>query len=166
MHAWCTLGEGLVFPVEPCILGARNWVIRVSLGTRILGHDGRLWMPLPGQIFEFGNPCIRLFVRIVNDRRLLVPLRVNGFVPEVERTVRQRTVAKIEKFVDATGVDHRFIRDDPMNLLIVSVEHELDVRVVQHALEHPRVTVERHRLIRVSEVAVVAVRADRHARDH
>ena len=34
----------------------------------------------------------------------------------------------------------------------------------EHALEHPRVAVQRHRLVGVGEVAVVAVGAHRHAR--
>jgi hypothetical protein len=146
--------------------GAWDWVVGVPFGTRILGHDGRLGVPLPGQILEFGDPRIRVLVRIVNNRRLLVPLGVDDFVPEVERTVRQLTVAEIEKFVDATGLDHLPIWDDTLNLPIVSVEHELDVRMVQHPLEHSRITMERHRLIRVSKVAVVAVRADWHTRDN
>ena len=36
--------------------------------------------------------------------------------------------------------------------------------MVEHPLEHPRVAVQRHRLVRVGEVAVVAVGAHRHAR--
>src|SRR5918993_4889253 len=83
----------------------------------------------------------------------------------MERTVRQFSIAEIEKLVNGTRVDHLPIRNDTPYLPVVRIEHDLDMRMVQHPLEHPCITMEGHRLVGVSKIAVIAVRADWHARD-
>ncbi len=52
------------------------------------------------------------------------------------------------------------------DVAIVRVEHDLDVRMREQALEHPRVAVQGHRLVGVRKIAVVAVGARGHARGH
>ena len=52
----------------------------------------------------------------------------------------------------------------PCDLAVVGVQQNLDVRVRQHALEHAGVAVQRHGLVSVGEIPVVAVGAHRHAR--
>jgi hypothetical protein len=122
MHTWGALGEGLIFSIEQGILGARNRVIGVSLSTRILIYDSRLGVPLPSQILEFSNPCIRVLVRIIDDWRFLVPFCVDNFVPEAERTVGQLPVTKIEEVINTTSVDHLPIRDNALDFPIISVK--------------------------------------------
>ena len=85
---------------------------------------------------------------------------------ELERAIRQLAEAVVEELVDRPGEDHLAMRDHVAHFAVVGVEQDLDVRMRQHALEHPRVAVQRHRLVGVGEVAIVAVGAHRHARGH
>jgi hypothetical protein len=57
-------------------------------------------------------------------------------------------------------------RDQVDDLAIVGIEHDLDVGMAQHRLEHPRVAVLGHGLIGVGEVAVVAVGSSGNPRRH
>ena len=58
------------------------------------------------------------------------------------------------------------MRDNLHDFPVIDAQHDLDVRMAQHLLEHPGQAMLRHRLVRVGEVPVVAIRADRHARRH
>ena len=56
--------------------------------------------------------------------------------------------------------------DDVPDVVVLGLRHHVDVRMVEHGLEHARVAVPRHDLELVAEVAVVAVRAGRNAGRH
>ena len=160
------IGERLVTLVKLPVLGARHRVVRVAFRARELVDDRRLRMLLAGQVLELGHARVGVLVRVVDDRRLLVHRRVVGLEAELERAVRQLPVPIPEELVDGAGVDHLREWHEVLDLAVVRLEHHLDVRLVKDALEHPRVPVQRHRLVRVREVAVVAVRARRHARGY
>jgi len=49
---------------------------------------------------------------------------------------------------------------------MICVQHHLDIRVREHLLEHPRVAVERHHLVCIGEIAVVAIHPGGNARRH
>jgi hypothetical protein len=59
--------------------------------------------------------------------------------------------------------DHLAIGDHADDLTVVSIEHDFDVRVREHAREHPRETMAGHRLVGVGEIPVVPVGADGNA---
>ncbi len=92
------------------------------------------------------------------------PFDVVRFEPKLERAVGQLAEAEVEEFVDRASVNELPIGDRIAHLALVAVEQYLDVRMGEQPLEHARVAVQRHRLVTVGEVAVVAVRARGHAR--
>src|SRR5687767_15694790 len=72
------------------------------------------------------------------------------------------TVIKVGIY--GSRVDHLLERNVFLDLAIVAVQHDLDVRVIEDVLEHAREPVERHRLIQIGKVAIVAIGTCRHAR--
>ena len=84
---------------------------------------------------------------------------------ELQAPVGQLAEPEVEIFVDRAGVDDVVgdLERTILELAKVDARADVDQRVVDHALEHLGVAVERHGLERVGEIAVVGVRARRNA---
>src|SRR5581483_7885116 len=52
----------------------------------------------------------------------------------------------------------------PAYFPVISVEQDLDIRMIEHVLEHAGEAVQRHRLVSVGKVPVVAIHTHRDAR--
>ena len=87
-------------------------------------------------------------------------------IPELQRTILERTESIIEELVDRSRENHFAILNGVANRLEISRKHGADVRMIEHALEHHRVSVDRHPLKLVSEVAIVGIGPHRHTRNH
>jgi hypothetical protein len=98
-------------------------------------------MLLTRQILELGDASVGMFVRVVDHGAGLKPLAVVRLELEVYGTIRQLPEPIVEEPVDGARVDElleaHFIHD----VLIVGVQEDTNVGVVQHPLEHARVTV-------------------------
>jgi hypothetical protein len=101
---------------------------------------------------------------VSDDRTGLRHFDVPRLEPEIERTIRQLPQAVMKVLVDRPGEDHLTVRNRTLHVTVVRVQQDLDVWMREHALEHPRVAVERHHLIGVGEVPIVAIGAHRNAR--
>ncbi len=154
----------LVLIVDRGVLGSRHRIVRIAIILRILVDDAGLRVLLPGQVLELGHTRVGILVGVVDHRRRLIHLRAVRLVDEAQRAIGQLAEAIVEEGVDRPGVDHLTVGDDVEDLPVVGVEHDLDVRMIEHALEHAGVAMQRHRLVRVGKVAIVAVGAHRHAR--
>src|SRR6476620_4533825 len=85
---------------------------------------------------------------------------------ELQAAIGKLAEAKIEIFVDRSCVDQMIgylVRLIP-ELLKIDAKPFLDQRMIEHLLEHLRVTLQRHRLERIAEIAIVRVRPCRNAR--
>jgi len=91
---------------------------------------------------------------------------VQGFVLELQRTVRQLAELEVKILIDRAGKNHFLEGNEIDYLMVIGVEHHLNVGMVEHLLEHSGVAVQGHCLVGIGEVPVVAVGAGRHARGH
>ena len=96
----------------------------------------------------------------------LVELGIMRLELHPQAAIRQRTVDGLEVLVHRTRKDQPVVRDLTLNHAEIRLQHDSDIAVRQHLLEHRRIAVERHRLIRVLEVPVVAADVHRDACGH
>ena len=122
-------------------------------------------MLLTGDVFDLRDPGEGVVVGIVDDRDRLMTRGLEGFELELERPVRQLAETEVEVLVDGTGEHDTVIGDRALDLAVVGVQQDLDVRMGEHALEHPGEAVRRHHLIGVGEIAIVAIGPDRDSCD-
>ena len=116
--------------VERGVLRPRHRVVRIALRPRILVDDARLRVLLPGQVLELRDAGVGVLVRIVDDRRRLEHWPVERLELEFERAVRQLAEAVVEVLVDrARCRSSRRYGIIVLDLAVVGVEHDLDVRV-------------------------------------
>src|SRR4051794_25197812 len=87
-------------------------------------------------------------------------------VPKAERAVGQPPVAIREELIDGPCIYQTVEVELARDLPVIGVEHDLDVRMVKHVLEHSSVAMHRHVLEIVSEVAVIRVDASGDAGGH
>ncbi len=113
--------------------------------------------PSAGEVLVFGDAGVILRHRIIHHRNRLELLDIDGAVIETQRTVGQLAIAPVEELVDRTREDQPVVRNLILDLAVVGLQHDLDLGMLDHLLEHPGIAVQRHRLERVAEVAVVAV---------
>src|SRR5207249_3929988 len=86
-----------ILGIKIAVFFARNWVVGIALGARILVNDARFVMFLPCEVFKFGNPRIGLLIRIIDHRRLLKLTLMMRFMFEFERAVRKFAIPVVEK---------------------------------------------------------------------
>lgn len=88
-------------------------------------------------MLEFGDPRVLVLIGIIDDRSRLKHRPIVGLVPKFERPVGQLAEPMVEEFVDRPGVDHLGVGHESGDLAVIGVEHDVDVGVFEHALEHP-----------------------------
>src|SRR5690554_1039605 len=159
VHVFQLVRQLLVPLVKLAVLRPRDGIVRVALGGRVLVHGRGGVMALARELLELRDPGVLVVVRVVDGAHGLGFLYLQGLEPELERAVGEPPEGVIEVRVDRPGVYEPAVLDLVSDLLEVGAEHDLDVRVRHHALEHPGVAVLRHGLELVGEVAVVAVGA-------
>src|SRR5204863_7379961 len=93
-------------------------------------------MLLARQMLVLGHAGIFVGLRIVDYPDGLAPPPVQGDMLERERTVGELSVPVAKKFVDGPGKDHASVPARPLDVAILGVEHDLDIRVIEDALEH------------------------------
>ena len=163
----------------------RDLLLRIVVGVAVLLHDGGLVAYLAGEVLELGDARVILGHREVHRSARQHVLDVVRLVHEIEAAVRQSAETRQEQLVERPGVDdgplERRALDEnggQRRVLVVALElqfeHVLgfgfqahhDALVVEHALEQRGVALERHALVGVLEVAVVARQEHGHARRH
>ena len=90
----------------------------------------------------------------------------NGRELKPQASVGQRTVHMIEELVDRAGEYDPVERLGCRDFGEFGAHANIDQRVVEHALEEPRIAVCGHLLERVLKIAVVARQMHRHSRRH
>jgi hypothetical protein len=55
---------------------------------------------LAAEVFELGDARVQVVVRVVDDRRFLIPLDIVRFVLELQRTIGQLAETVIEELID------------------------------------------------------------------
>lgn len=157
-------GKGFVALVESFVFRARDGVVRIALSLGILTDNGGAGVALAGEMLKFRDAGVGVVIGIVDDGDWLV-LGEGGqvLVFETQGAVGKRAKAVAEIGIDGTGVDDGFGIDPVANGEEIGAEFEADIGVVEHPLEHGSVTVLRHDLELVAEVAVIAAGADRDA---
>lgn len=123
-------------------------------------------MLLPREIFEFRHASVELLVRVIHDGRRLKSGHVVCFVFEFKRSIRQFSVTIIKIRINWACIDHFREGNIFFYFAIIAVQHDLDVRMIKHVLEHARKTVQRHSLVRIGKVTIVTVRARRDSRSY
>src|SRR4051794_29441585 len=99
--------ESLVARVEPGIFGTWDGVVRLAFSARELAHDRGPLRPLPGQVLELGRSRVRhSLVGFIHRADCLNLFAVDRLELELERAIRERSVAVVEERVDGTRVDH------------------------------------------------------------
>src|SRR5436190_19255424 len=95
----------LILPVKFRIFPARDRVLRITCGARVLVHDARFLMFLSCQMLELGDACKGILIWIINHRYRLMLREVQGFMFKLQTTVGQWAKAELKKFVDRSAVD-------------------------------------------------------------
>src|SRR5690606_22015867 len=75
-------------------------------------------------------------------------------------------VAIIEKVIDGSGVDDSVTGYYLLNLLIIGIQHDLNIGMGKHLIEHFGVPMQRHCLESICKVPIVLVGSDRDSRNH
>jgi hypothetical protein len=83
---------------------------------------------LPGQVLEFRDAGVKVIVRVVDDGDRLIAILVDGLEHEIERALRELAISIIEVLVHWSGIDRFVVRYGFLNLAVVGVEQNLDVR--------------------------------------
>src|SRR5687767_10811630 len=123
-------------------------------------------MLLASEIFEFCDARVWMFIGIVDHGSTLKALDGKRLMFELERAVRQFAVLVIEVFVYGAGVDDASKREAGGNISIVTVQENFDAVVIDHVSEHSGVSMTRHCLVRVREIAIVGIYSDRKPGSH
>src|SRR5690349_9350003 len=166
MHVRCRIRQLLVTCIQLSVLFPRHRIVFIALRLRKLVNNARLRVLLPGEILELRHPSVELLVRIVDDRRGLINRYVVRFVLEFKRSVRQFSVTIIEIRINGTSIDHLAEGNIFLDFPVIAIQHDLDIGVIKHVLKHAREAVQWHRLVRISEVTIVAVGSRRNSRRH
>ena len=157
--------QGLIALEQRLVLLARDRIVGIALGLRVFAGDAGARVLFAGQVLVLGDPGVgHRLVGIVHHGHRLEPFLVQRLVLEPQRTVRQLAVAVAEVLVDRAGEHQVPVRIGRPRLGIVGAEQQIDVRMIEHAFEHPRVALGRHGLELVAEIARIGVGAGRHAR--
>lgn len=161
-----TDGQRLVLLVQGFVLRARHGIVGIAGILRVFADDGGARVALAGEVFEFGDAGIGVVVGVVDyGNRLISGNSSQVLMLETKGAVGQGTMAIVEVGVDRSGVDDGFGFDLVANGEEVGTQLEADVGMIEHPLEHGRITILGHDLELVVKVAVVAVGADRNAGD-
>jgi hypothetical protein len=85
-------------------------------------------------------------------------------VLEFQAAIGEWTVSIVEVLVDRAGEDELVEGYLLACFAVINIQHDLDVRMIEHVAEHVSVAARRHRLVAIREIAIVAIETDRHAR--
>src|SRR5829696_4570661 len=107
-----------------------------------------------------------MLIRVVDLSHFLICVYQMVAEVELQTAVRQLTVHIVEEFVDEASIDHTVERDLTLDIPIIGVKQNLDIRVVRHALEHLCVAVLRYRLIPILKVAIIPAYMNGHPPGH
>ena len=166
MNVGGRIRKRLVTRVQIRILLTWHRIISITLRLRKLVHDAGLLVLLSGEILELRHARVELIVRIIDYRRRLIDRSIVRFVLEFEGSVRQFSETIIEIGINRTGIDHLAEWNVFFYLPVITIQHDLDIRVIKHVLEHARKAVQRHRLVRICKVTIVTIRPRGNARSH
>lgn len=114
-------------------------------------------MLLTRQVLVLRDARVLLLHREINHGNGLVPFLLMGDMVKAQGAVGEFSKTIAEELVQGTGKDEApegyFVAD----LLKIRLQHNFDVRVVEHVLEHPSVTVLWHVLVLVVKVPIIPI---------
>src|SRR5262249_52681094 len=108
-------------------------------------------MFLPGQMLEFGDASEWIIIGIIDYSDRLELGLVERFMFEFEAAVRKFAEPEIEELIHRTGINNLAARDRILDVAIVRVEQNPDIRMIEHVGKHPRETMFGHGLINIGE---------------
>ena len=153
------LGLSAVLLIQCCVLSTWYRVIRVSIRTWIFVDDACRWVLLPGEVLKLRNPGVFVLIRIVNDWGRLEDLNWMGLVPKCQRTIGKHAESKAEVLVNRSRIDHLSIGIGAPDFSKVYAGLYSYFWMIQHAMKHLSVAVQRHGLKAVTKVPVIMVEA-------
>ena len=88
--------ERLVALEQRLVLGTGHRIVRITVGTGVLAHDGRARVRLAGEMAEFRDARVVVVVRVVHGAHGLEPFLVQRFMLEAQGAVGQAAEAAAE----------------------------------------------------------------------
>ncbi len=92
-------------------------------------------MFLSGQVFEFCDPRIWVLIREIDHGNRLVLFLIQCLELELKGAVGKLAINEIKILVDRPGKDQLPIGNHINDLLVIGVEHNLNVGMIQHLFE-------------------------------
>src|ERR1044071_1275560 len=114
-------------------------------------------MFLAGQVLEFRYSGESIIIRVVDHGHRLKLLLVQGFMSEVQTTIRQPPKTELKEFIDRSTIYYFLVRNDVLHMSVIRIEQDFYIWMIQHIFKHPGETIARHGLVRISEITVVPV---------